>query len=144
MNKYILALVITLSACASTNKETNEIKVYEPFVAQVWVEKNSKTDWFDLVLNTKSQSKVTILTSKNDISHPIRSKDGELLAYISKENKNKPILYLQNIYSPKRKKFDVLLDETSKIEFSQNEKAIIVKTRNVSKEIPISKVLKEI
>lgn len=139
MNKYLLALLILLAGCASTNKEQKVNVVTESFFPYVWVEKNSKTGWFDLILNTQSKPRLTIVTSKFKMTKPIRSTDGELLAYISYENKQKPVLYIQNIYSAKRDKLEVLLDETSRIKFNHNEKTIIVKTNDVSKEIQITK-----
>jgi len=144
LKKLMLALVVLLSGCTSTNNESTKIITAEKFEPKAWVEINSKTSWFDLMLNTQSQSKVKILTSKFTITNPIRSNDGELLAYISYENKQIPTLYLQNIYSAKRKKFEEYIDKSSTIEFSPNEKSIILKTGNSSKLIPISSVIIEI
>ncbi len=142
MHKYLLILFVFLSGCQSTQTGSPKTNVVDNLIPKVWVEENRKTGWFDLKINMQNDDSYQLLTSKFKLTNPVRTKDGELVAYISHENEESPELRLQNIYIWKSKKLDTLDNKSSTISFSQDENFILVTNEDGVKEIPINRLFK--
>lgn len=138
MKRLLILLAMLLWGCTSSPNNTVAVETIRHFQPQVWVEKNPRTGWNDLMINTIEAKSVRILTSKLGIEKATRSPNGDLVAYVSYEKKNRPAIFIQNIMMAKREIIATEVEETTVFRFDSLSNNVIIKTGTLLKTVPVT------